>query len=55
MSHHEVKTAMNVANSNKPYLSIVIPLYNEEALIEKLLSKIVEIGKGFYFSYEMIK
>ena len=35
-------------------LSIVCPLYNEEESVEKLVSRIVEIGKSFDFSYEII-
>jgi glycosyltransferase involved in cell wall biosynthesis len=36
------------------YLSIVIPLLNEEETVEKLVSRIVEVGKEFEFDYEMI-
>lgn len=37
-----------------PYLSIVVPLYNEEESVEKLVDKIVETGRTFNFSYEII-
>jgi len=36
------------------YLSFVIPLYNEEESIEKLVSKIIETGDRFDFNYEVI-
>jgi glycosyltransferase involved in cell wall biosynthesis len=36
------------------YLSIVIPLYNEEESIEKIVTRIIEVGKSFNFSYEII-
>lgn len=36
------------------YLSIVVPLYNEEESVEELLERIVEVGKGFDFPYEII-
>ena len=36
------------------YLSIVVPLYNEEESVEKLLSNILEIANNFDFSYEII-
>lgn len=39
---------------NFPYLSIVVPLYNEEESVEKLVEKIVETGRTFNFSYEII-
>ena len=37
-----------------PYLSIVIPLYNEAESIETLVSNIIEVGTLFDFSYEII-
>ena len=36
------------------YLSIVIPLYNEEESVEKLVASILEVGEAFDFSYEII-
>ena len=36
------------------YLSIVVPLYNEEESVEKLLSRIVGVGRQFEFRYEVI-
>jgi glycosyltransferase involved in cell wall biosynthesis len=36
------------------YLSIVVPLYNEEESVEKLVTKILEVGKEFGFSFEII-
>ena len=36
------------------YLSIVVPLYNEEESVEKLLSELLEVGKQFDFPYEII-
>ena len=36
------------------YLSIVVPLYNEEESVEKLLSEILEVGEKFDLSYEII-
>lgn len=41
-------------SNNTPYLSIVVPLYNEEESVEKLINKIVETGKTFSFDYEII-
>ena len=46
---------MNPINpTNSPYLSIVVPLYNEEESVEKLLVKILETGGKFDFSYEIL-
>lgn len=36
------------------YLSIVVPLYNEEESIEKLLAGLLEVTEKFDFSYEII-
>ncbi len=36
------------------YLSIVVPLYNEEESVEKLVSRLLEVGGQFDFSYEII-
>ena len=36
------------------YLSIVVPLYNEEESVEKLVASILEVGEEFDFSYEII-
>ncbi len=36
------------------YLSIVVPLYNEEDSVEKLVSNILEVGKTFKFAYEIV-
>lgn len=36
------------------YLSIVVPLYNEEESVGKLLSRILEVGQEFNFAYEVI-
>jgi glycosyltransferase involved in cell wall biosynthesis len=36
------------------YLSIVVPIYNEEESIEKLLSRIIEVMERCEFSYEII-
>ena len=45
---------MNSTNFKNPYLSIVVPLYNEEESIEKLYSKIVAVVNDFNFEYEII-
>jgi glycosyltransferase involved in cell wall biosynthesis len=37
-----------------PYLSFVIPLYNEEESVGKLVDKIIEIGRGIKHKYELI-
>ena len=37
-----------------PYLSIVVPVYNEEESIEKLVSRVIETGYGFRFEYELL-
>ncbi len=37
-----------------PYVSIVVPLYNEEKSVQKLVSRINQVGKKFDFSYEII-
>lgn len=36
------------------YLSIVVPLHNEEECVEKLVAEIDEVGKKFEFAYELI-
>jgi len=36
------------------YLSMVVPLYNEEESVEQLLSRILDAGKQFDFPYEII-
>ena len=36
------------------YLSIIVPLYNEEESIEKLVATITEVGRQFGFCYEII-
>lgn len=36
------------------YLSIVVPLYNEEESVAKLLETILEVGNEFDFDYEII-
>ena len=36
------------------YLSIVVPLFNEEESVENLLASILEVGEGFDFPYEII-
>lgn len=36
------------------YLSIVVPLYNEEESVDKLIQSLLEIGKSFDFGYEII-
>lgn len=35
-------------------LSIVVPLYDEEESVERLLARINEVGRGFDFPYEII-
>lgn len=37
-----------------PYLSIVIPLYNEEESVDKLVTRTLEAASKFEFSYEII-
>ena len=34
------------------YLSVVVPLYNEEESVEKLLESILLVAKQFDFTYE---
>jgi len=36
------------------YLSIVVPIYNEEECIERLLERVLEVGDQFDFTYEII-
>jgi glycosyltransferase involved in cell wall biosynthesis len=36
------------------FLSIIVPLYNEEESVEKLLSSILNVGQDFAFEYEII-
>lgn len=36
------------------YLSIVVPLYNEEESVDTLVSRIGEVAKGFDFEYELV-
>jgi len=46
---------MNTINlANSVYLSIVVPLYNEEESIEILVTRILEVGNAFNFDYEII-
>ena len=45
---------MNPTNPQPIYLTIVVPLYNEEESIEKLLAALLEVGKQFEFAYEII-
>lgn len=49
---------MNARNANSAtnaiYLSIVIPLYNEEESVEQLVGNIIETGKEFKFGYEIV-
>jgi len=46
---------MNAINlTNSVYLSIVVPLYNEEESIEMLISRILEVGNALNFRYEII-
>lgn len=40
-------------NSN-PYLSIIVPLYNEEESIKQLALQTVSVGQSFDFDYEII-
>lgn len=37
-----------------PYLSVVIPLYNEEESVDKLVARLLEVGSGFKFTYEIL-
>ncbi|MBW2647687.1 MAG: glycosyltransferase family 2 protein [Deltaproteobacteria bacterium] len=41
-------------NDMSTYLSIVIPLYNEEESVEKLLASILRVSEQFDFPYEII-
>ena len=43
-----------VNESTSIYLSIVVPLYNEEESVEKLLLRILEVGRSFDFAYEIV-
>jgi glycosyltransferase involved in cell wall biosynthesis len=46
---------MNTINLTNPvYLSIVVPLYNEEESVEMLVNNILEVGDSFNFDYEII-
>jgi glycosyltransferase involved in cell wall biosynthesis len=38
----------------QPYISIVVPLYNEEESVDKLFTRILEAAKHFEFVYEII-
>ena len=52
---HELSAiSFQPSESNTLYLSIVVPIYNEEESVEKLVSRIVEIGNQFDFAYEII-
>lgn len=50
MSNHPAAAS----ESSGPYLSIVVPLFNEEESVENLLSSILEEGQKFDFEYEII-
>ena len=41
-------------NPNSPYLSIVVPLFNEEESLAELHEEIISVGKQLEFSYEII-
>jgi glycosyltransferase involved in cell wall biosynthesis len=41
-------------STDKVYLSIVVPLFNEEESVEKLVAKIHEAASRFEFTYEII-
>lgn len=43
-----------MSDNTIPYLSIIVPLYNEEESVEKLLSKIKQTTEQFDFDYEII-
>ena len=45
-------SAINLART--VYLSIVVPLYNEEESVEMLVNQILEVGDSFTFDYEII-
>lgn len=46
---------MNFKESEEAvFLSMVIPLYNEEESIDRLVARILEAAEGFGFSYEII-
>lgn len=44
----------NVNNNNKPKISIVIPLYNEEESLKELYNKIIEVVKQNRLNYEIV-
>jgi glycosyltransferase involved in cell wall biosynthesis len=44
----------NVKPSGSVRLSIVVPLFNEEESVDKLLARILEVAKSFDCSYEII-
>lgn len=43
-----------VSNTRRPYLSLIIPVYNEEENLEALQTRIQTIMEGFKFTYEII-
>lgn len=46
---------MNTINlASSVYLSIVVPLYNEEESVDILVTRILEVGTAFNFDYEII-
>ncbi len=49
-------TAINLIETKNfiPYLSIVVPLYNEEESVEKLVTGILLVAQHFKFTYEII-
>ena len=53
MSYHLFDQQPSTINMSL-YLSIVVPLYNEEESVEKLLAALLEVGKQFNFPYEII-
>lgn len=45
---------INPTDPTNPFLSIVVPVYNEEESVDKLIEKVTEVGDGFDFDYELI-
>jgi glycosyltransferase involved in cell wall biosynthesis len=53
-SQNSTTPQKNFLNRTLPYLSIIVPLFNEEESLDRLVAQIIETGKNFAFEYEIV-